>query len=203
MVTMGGKTFAEVIKAGEMIEDGLKTGRIRSYTSSQFANRTYQTGSFGKKKDKEVIMITTRGDASYNLQPPPGYPNSQYYVCNNQTTFRSPRQCKILKTINLVLILRKKPPRIFTPLCETRTQLFERLKEACTLHTGEAKTVNTSAEWYDPNKCCAYHSGVVGHDTDNCINLKYKIQKLINNEVIKLAQALLNVNRNPLPKHMK
>ncbi|XP_015081253.1 uncharacterized protein LOC107024815 [Solanum pennellii] len=60
MVTMGGKTFAEVIKAGEMIEDGLKTGRIRSYASSQFANRTYQTGSFGKKKEKEVMMIPTR-----------------------------------------------------------------------------------------------------------------------------------------------
>ena len=26
MVTMGGKTFAEVIKVGEMIEDGLKSG---------------------------------------------------------------------------------------------------------------------------------------------------------------------------------
>ncbi|KAG5616428.1 hypothetical protein H5410_016252 [Solanum commersonii] len=79
MVTMGGKTFAEVIKAGEMIEDGLKTGRITSYTSSQFANRAYQIGSFGKKKEKEVMMLTTRGATSYNRQPPPGYPNSQYY----------------------------------------------------------------------------------------------------------------------------
>ncbi|KAH0750701.1 hypothetical protein KY290_029933 [Solanum tuberosum] len=64
MVTMGGKTFVEVIKAGEMIEDGLKTGRIASYTSSQFANRAYQTSSFGKKKEKEVMMLTTRGDTS-------------------------------------------------------------------------------------------------------------------------------------------
>ena len=66
----------------------------------------------------------------------------------------------------------------------------------------KSKTVN-SVELYDPNKRCAYHSGVVGHDTDNCITLKYKIQKLINNEVIKLAQALLNVNSNPLAKHME
>ncbi|KAK4737264.1 hypothetical protein R3W88_000961 [Solanum pinnatisectum] len=34
MVTISGKTFAEVIKAGEMIEDGLKTDIITSYTSS-------------------------------------------------------------------------------------------------------------------------------------------------------------------------
>ncbi|KAK6786611.1 hypothetical protein RDI58_015136 [Solanum bulbocastanum] len=78
MVTMGGKTFAEVIKDGEMIEDDLKTGRITSYTSSQFANNAYQTGSFGngKKKEKEVMMLTTRGATSYNRQPPPGYLDS-------------------------------------------------------------------------------------------------------------------------------
>ncbi|KAG5584841.1 hypothetical protein H5410_045275 [Solanum commersonii] len=45
MVTMGGKTFVEVIKAGEIIGDDLKTGRITSFTSSHFDNRTYQTGS--------------------------------------------------------------------------------------------------------------------------------------------------------------
>ena len=54
MVTMSGKTFTEVIKAGEIIEDGLKSGRIMSYTSSQFANRTYQTGSFRKKRRKKL-----------------------------------------------------------------------------------------------------------------------------------------------------
>ncbi|KAK4729784.1 hypothetical protein R3W88_022772 [Solanum pinnatisectum] len=83
----------------------------------------------------------------------------------------------------------------------TQTQLFDRLKEAGILHPVEAKTVNTSAEWYDPNKRCAYHSGVVGYDTEKCITLKHKIQDLIDNEVAKLAQAPPNVNTNPLPKH--
>ncbi|KAK6794258.1 hypothetical protein RDI58_007711 [Solanum bulbocastanum] len=95
----------------------------------------------------------------------------------------------------------KKPPRVFTPLCETRTQLFERLKDVGILHPVEAKTLNTSVEWYDPNKRCAYHSGVIGHDTEKCITLKPKIQYLINNEVVKLAHAPENVNTNPLPKH--
>lgn len=90
----------------------------------------------------------------------------------------------------------KKPLRVFTQLCETQTQLFERLKEACTLHTGEAKTVNTSSEWYDPNMCCAYHSGVVGHDTERCTTLKHKIQDQIDNKVVKVVQALPT-----LPEH--
>ncbi|WMV32275.1 hypothetical protein MTR67_025660 [Solanum verrucosum] len=124
MVTMGGKTFAEVIKDGEMIEDDLKTGRITSYTSSQFANRAYQTGFFGKKKEKEVMMLTTQEATSYNRQPPPGYPNSQYYVCNNQATFRSPRQMQNPRNNGPRPNFEKKPPRVFTTLCETRTQLF-------------------------------------------------------------------------------
>ncbi|WMV26847.1 hypothetical protein MTR67_020232 [Solanum verrucosum] len=66
MVTIGGKTFAEVIKAGEMIEDGLKTGRIASYTSYQFGNRTYQTGSFGKKKEKEAIQTPEPANQKIN-----------------------------------------------------------------------------------------------------------------------------------------
>ena len=95
----------------------------------------------------------------------------------------------------------KKSPRIFTQLCDIQTQLFERSKKAGILHPVEAKTVNTSAEWYDPSKGCAYHSGVVGHDTKKCITLKHKIQDLIDNEVVKLAQAPPTVNTNPLPKH--
>ncbi|KAK4734303.1 hypothetical protein R3W88_008564 [Solanum pinnatisectum] len=198
---MGVKTFVEVIKAREMTEDGLKTDRIASYTSSQFANMGYQTGSFGKKKEKEVTMLTTREATSYNLQPPPGYPNSQYYVCNNQATFCSPRSMQNPRNNAPHPNFEKKPPRVFTPLCETRTQLFERLKEVGILHPVKAKTMNTSAEWYDPNKRCAYHSGVVGHDTKKCITLKHKIQDLTDNEVVKLAHAPANVNTNPLLKH--
>ncbi|KAK6784054.1 hypothetical protein RDI58_017508 [Solanum bulbocastanum] len=113
-----------------MIEDGLKTGRIASYTSSQFANRGFQTGSFGKKKEKEIMMLTTRGATLYNRQPPPGYLNSQYYFCNNQLTFCSPRPVQNPQNNVPRPNFEKKPPRIFNPLCETRTQLFEKLKEA-------------------------------------------------------------------------
>ena len=95
----------------------------------------------------------------------------------------------------------KKLPRVFTQLCETRTQLFERLNEVGMLHLVEAKTVNSLVEWYDPSKRCAYHSGVVGCYTERCITLKHKIQVLIENEVVKLAQAPPNVNTNSLPKH--
>ena len=48
---------------------------------------------------------------------------------------------------------------------------------------------------------CAYHSNSVGHDTEDCINLKHKIQDLIDQEVVSLQATTPNVNTNPLPNH--
>ncbi|MCD7451331.1 hypothetical protein HAX54_011023 [Datura stramonium] len=38
---------------------------------------------------------------------------------------------------------------------------------------------NPLHEEFDPNKHCAFHSGMEGHDTNECFNLKKEIQKLI------------------------
>ncbi|KAF3632915.1 hypothetical protein FXO38_14222 [Capsicum annuum] len=86
---------------------------------------------------------------------------------------------------------------------EEATKPFERLKDAKLLHPVEAKPVNTSANWYDPNKRCTYHSRVVGHDIEKYITLKYKIQDLIDNKVITLEDAPANVKNNPFPNHKK
>lgn len=88
----------------------------------------------------------------------------------------------------------RKPPRIFTQLAEPLTQLYERLNAAGILHPIKAKSVDTSAKWYDPKKWCAYHSGVAGHDTENCLTLKNKVQDLIDNKVIPLVETLPSVN---------
>ncbi|KAK4363367.1 hypothetical protein RND71_018608 [Anisodus tanguticus] len=52
----------------------------------------------------------------------------------------------------IITHLEKKPPRVFTPLMKSQTQLYERLKNARILHPVEAKSVNPSANWYNPNK---------------------------------------------------
>ncbi|KAG5605466.1 hypothetical protein H5410_026958 [Solanum commersonii] len=114
--------------------------KAQEFQCQNFAKRGYQTDSFGKKNEKEVMMLTNRGATSYNRQPPPGYPNSQYYACNNQVTFRSPRPMQNPRNNAPYPNFKKKPPRVFNALCETRTQLFERLNEAGTLYPVEAKT---------------------------------------------------------------
>jgi len=36
--------------------------------------------------------------------------------------------------------------------------------------------------YYDPNVKCEYHSGEIGHSTENCRALKYKVQSLIDSK---------------------
>ncbi|KAJ8535673.1 hypothetical protein K7X08_023393 [Anisodus acutangulus] len=54
---------------------------------------------------------------------------------------------------------------------------------------------------YDETKHCAYHSGIPGHDTENCYALRDKIEALIKEGVIQLKGPSSNVNDNPLPNH--
>ena len=63
------------------------------------------------------------------------------------------------------------------------------------------KPVDVNSKYYKPEQRCAYHSNSVGHDTEDCINLKHKIQDLIDQEVVSLQPAAPNVNTNLLPNH--
>ncbi|KAK4730384.1 hypothetical protein R3W88_023372 [Solanum pinnatisectum] len=80
----------------------------------------------------------------------------------------------------------KKPARIFTPFVESRTKLFEQLNAAGYIHPMGPKPVDTSSKFYRPDQRCAYHSNNVGHDTEDCTNLKHKIQDLIDQKVVSL-----------------
>ncbi|KAJ8526532.1 hypothetical protein K7X08_029009 [Anisodus acutangulus] len=60
---------------------------------------------------------------------------------------------------------------------------------------------NPVPKWHDEAKHCAYHSGIPGHDTENCYALRDKIEALIKEGVIQLKGPSSNVNDNPLPDH--
>nr|XP_025884692.1 uncharacterized protein LOC104646013 [Solanum lycopersicum] len=95
----------------------------------------------------------------------------------------------------------KRPSRKFTALAESRTKLFERLVADGYIHPVGPKPVDVNSKFYRPDQRCAYHSNSVGHDTEDCINLKHKIQDLIDQEVVSLQPAAPSVNTNPLPNH--
>ncbi|XP_070019790.1 uncharacterized protein [Nicotiana sylvestris] len=77
-----GKPFAEAIKIGEMVENGLKTGYILSQFAIRATSQAIQSGTGGvanRKKKEEVAMVAS---GSRNPRPPRNYfrPNTpQHY----------------------------------------------------------------------------------------------------------------------------
>lgn len=54
---------------------------------------------------------------------------------------------------------------------------------------------------HDPNAPCAYHVRFIGHSIEYCWALKYKVQDLINQEILSFSEEKPNVKTNPLPNH--
>ncbi|XP_069145964.1 uncharacterized protein [Solanum lycopersicum] len=127
MMLVAEKSFAEIIKLGERIEEGIKNGTIINLEALQATNKALQSGGMIESRKKT-------GSAGY-VSPIPALP------------------------------------------------------------------VDVRAKWYDPNKVCAYHSGMKGHTTEVCRALKDKVQMLIDTKTIQLKDPTPNVANNPLPNH--
>ncbi|KAJ8573811.1 hypothetical protein K7X08_010322 [Anisodus acutangulus] len=57
------------------------------------------------------------------------------------------------------------------------------------------------SHFYRPDQTGAYYCGENGHLTEDCINLKHKLQDLIDKRELILEAATPNVNTNALPNH--
>ncbi|KAG5615931.1 hypothetical protein H5410_015755 [Solanum commersonii] len=88
----------------------------------------------------------------------------------------------------------RKAPKVFTPLRESQTQLYERLKTMGMLHPIEGRLANPLGKFYRAGQRCAYHLGVIGHNTENCSTIKHKIQNMINNNMINIEEISSNDN---------
>ena len=56
-------------------------------------------------------------------------------------------------------------------------------------------------KWYDPNATCAYHGKTLGHSTEKCLALKYKVQHLIDSGWLTFQEDQPNVKTNSLANH--
>ncbi|XP_049406297.1 uncharacterized protein LOC125869949 [Solanum stenotomum] len=73
MMSMMGQKFVELVKMGDFIEEGVKSGKIQSMVSLQAASRAIQSSSIGgiKKKREDVSAVTyQQGGPSHR------YPNN-------------------------------------------------------------------------------------------------------------------------------
>ncbi|XP_070040406.1 uncharacterized protein [Nicotiana tomentosiformis] len=97
---------------------------------------------------------------------------------------------------------RQQRKKTFTPLGESYTSLFQRLRQLDVLRPIEPKTPNPPSRNLDYSLRCAYCSDSPGHDTEKCWHLKRAIQELIDtNQIVVQSLEVPNINQNPLPAH--
>ncbi|XP_069150323.1 uncharacterized protein [Solanum lycopersicum] len=253
IILLIGAKFAKIVKVGETIEDGLKSGKIARVSASPGSS-----GLVRRKREEVATIYLIRGKkspqkliaSSIPLKPTPKshqayrpqsnnsgnynaastYPDAQILSYQNspanlqnfpsvypnypQSYHIPPLYQNIAPSCERAVPplqqsgydpsrprFEKRPSRNFTALAESRAKLFERLCAAgCILPVGP-KLVDVNSKFYKPEQRCAYHSNSVGHDTEDYIILKHKIQDLIDQEVVSLQSAVPNVNTNPLSNH--
>ena len=170
MLCMMGQKFVEIVKVGEALEDGFKTGKITNLTALRSNGKSTRISDADKSKGKmeEVSMITATHMRSASQRK---YQNHNA----NQEKFPRPKF--------------RKAPKVLTLLRESQTQLYERLKEMGMLYPIEGRPANPLGKFYRADNRCAYHSGAVGYDTEYCSSLKHKIQNMINNNLINIEET--------------
>uniref|UniRef100_M1BA63 Uncharacterized protein n=2 Tax=Solanum tuberosum TaxID=4113 RepID=M1BA63_SOLTU len=73
------------------------------------------------------------------------------------------------------------------------------MKTAGLIQTIDPKNVKVNSRHYRADLHCAYHLGGIRHTTEDCINLKHKIQHLIDQKVVTLQTVAPNANSDSLP----
>ncbi|KAH0669397.1 hypothetical protein KY289_023890 [Solanum tuberosum] len=213
MLFMIGAKFANLIKIGDALEEGIKSGRVTNFVALE-TNKAIQFEKIGgiKKKKEEVATIMNIQEQrpsqihAYHSLPLHSPYNQMfspisYPVYNTQPTYyQQPPTYK--HSPHYQQPVRFQPPnnsatpprprqnfdkrKTYTPLAEPYAQLFERLKAAGLIQTISWRDIEPRPKWFDESKHCTYHLGAAEHDTKSCLDLKDKIEFLIKENVIQL-----------------
>ncbi|KAK4710016.1 hypothetical protein R3W88_004529 [Solanum pinnatisectum] len=177
-----GRPFHLTIKIGEMVESGLKIGRIVSQATIKATTQAIQggsgisslaSGSRGAQRNSNCPYPPVQGQSSYPQHYylyVPQYPVSPYpYTVFNAQSYGHKRK--------------------FTSLGKSYSNLFQKLMKIGVIESIPPYRLNPTAP---------------GHNTDNCWTLKGAIEKLINHGVVVVTndQNTPNETNNPLPEDM-
>ncbi|XP_070011009.1 uncharacterized protein [Nicotiana sylvestris] len=203
MMSAMGKPFAEAIKIGEMVENGLKTGRILSQAAIRATSQAIQSGSRGMsrgKKKEETSTAASEAREYRNLRPRfPEKTPQHYYPHQNVTYAHQPYM--VMNTQPYVQLPQQAnrgqapPPRNQPPY---RNHYNPQLPQ------NNFRPQEPPRRWtFTPiGELCAYHLGAEGHDTNDCWTLRRVVENLIEHGKIVLRdEDVPNVTNNPLPAH--
>ena len=182
-----GRSFAELIKHGKLVEEGIQSGKIKITMEQGQAGTSHRKP---KKENKMAVVYPDSGQyapVNFIQQPAPPPPRYQQAVPVYQQPMEQP--CPFTpqqqgyhqnppQHAKIENFQRKKLSRawVFAPLAESQSSIMGKLlaQGAITLIPA-GKTPDPLPKSYDHSRRCEYHSGMVGHSTDDCFSLKHKI----------------------------
>ncbi|XP_049393462.1 uncharacterized protein LOC125857851 [Solanum stenotomum] len=184
-----GKPFAEAIKIGEVVENGIKSGKIVSQTAIRATTQAIQSGLVLNTQAyvRPPQRQQWRAPASQGSRP-------------QQQNFQAPHNPRP----RMDYTREQGRKENFTPIGESYTSLLRKLVQLGFVEPVNPYFVNPNARGFDPTVICEYHANTPGHSTENCWTLKRVIEKLIEDKVIEIRnEEAPNVTNNPLPAHNK
>ena len=131
------------------------------------------------------------------FRPPPLFPTPP-----QQTTFNPLQNNRSWNPNQRESKIQDRRPRQFDPIPMSYTELLPHLIRNSLVVPSPLKPAEPPyPRGYDQNAKCDYHAGAVGHSTENCQALKYKVQKLIDAKWLSFKMNEPIIGTNPLPSH--
>ncbi|XP_027192674.1 uncharacterized protein [Cicer arietinum] len=188
--------FSDLVIIGERVEMGLKSGKIASgYTGLN--NTKKLPASANKKKEEESHFVASNPVNPSFVRRPYAAATSQIsgtisqHLQGNQDSYES--QGKNYRGRKFVH---------FDPIPMTYAELLPHLVSNSMVALCPGKTIEPPyPKGYDSNAVCDYHFGAVGHSTENCLDLKFKVHDLLKVGWLNFKENEPSVNNNPLPVH--
>ncbi|XP_052882769.1 uncharacterized protein LOC128291612 [Gossypium arboreum] len=166
------KSFADIVMAGEMIENVIRGGRIEGEVAKRSAPR---------RKDNEVNNTSDFNSKVVTVSQPKVATVGQQGSQKQESNTRHERMQ-------------------FTPIPVTYRDLYQNLYDAHAIAPLHLKPLQPPyPKWYDANARCEYHARISGHSIENCTGFKKVVERLIKNGVLKFEST--SNTENPLPNH--
>ncbi|XP_010064644.2 uncharacterized protein LOC104451747 [Eucalyptus grandis] len=177
LVFSGCQTFSQLVDVGEGVEWAFIEGKISIGGAKKFQAR----------KDKEAAVEVALVQESFYPRPP---------------TAPTHKPMAVQESSSRAYDKGKRPFRKeFSPLLQPLSKLLPMLLEKRMVAKEVPRDNLTRFAGFDVTKTCEYHMGERGHDVDSCNVLRYKVQQLLDKNILTFKEAQLNVQQNPLPDH--